>query len=241
MCPGSASVGATVNITSTTNCQAGAGSEPQLVFLGPEAYVGSGGGGEVVPITNTGTGFSAAYPIPSTYEGGEQTGTGLEQISVIPGNGYSFATYPAAMCDSPFTVTTSPSTGPLSVEISSTPNPVAAGGSLVYTITVTNTGRAALVGVSATLPLPDGVSSTSYSSNCEGRGTTFTCLFGNATGTSIPGRKARLKPGESQAANIAGNVAPLTTIFPLVATVTASATAPSGLVKSSAEVTTEES
>ncbi len=102
VCPGAAPVGATVTITSDTTCQAGPGSEPTLVFLGPKSYIGSGGGGNEVPITKTGKGFTASYRIPASYVSG---GNHNRTLPVTPGTGYSFATYPAAGCDTPFTVT----------------------------------------------------------------------------------------------------------------------------------------
>jgi hypothetical protein len=102
ICPGAAPVGATVTITSNTTCGAGPGSEPLLTFLGPKAYIGSGGGGEVVPFTKAGKGFTATYRIPSTYMGG---GNVNPMLPVVPGSGYSFATYPASGCEIPFTVT----------------------------------------------------------------------------------------------------------------------------------------
>jgi hypothetical protein len=102
VCPGSAPVGATVTISSNTLCQAGPGSEPTLVFLGPAAFIGSGGGGNEVPVTKAGAGFTATYRIPATYTKG---GNKNPQLPVTPGSGYSFATYPAGACDTAFTVT----------------------------------------------------------------------------------------------------------------------------------------
>jgi hypothetical protein len=102
--PGSAAVGDTVTITSRTTCGAGASSQAALVFLGPLAYLGSGGGGDGVTTTPAGTGFSASYRIPSSYAGGEQTGASGLTLPVAPGSGYEFATYPAADCMVPFTV-----------------------------------------------------------------------------------------------------------------------------------------
>lgn len=102
VCPGSGPVGTTVTISSDTTCEAPPGGEPTLVFLGPKAYIGSGGAGNEVPITKSGTGFTATYRIPSTYtEGGNVNA----QVPVTPGKGYSFATYPAGACSAPFTVT----------------------------------------------------------------------------------------------------------------------------------------
>jgi hypothetical protein len=91
-----------VTISSDTTCQAPPGGEPTLVFLGPKAYIGSSGGGEEIPITKAGAGFTATYRIPSAYQAG---GDANQQVPVKPGTGYSFATYPARACGVSFTVT----------------------------------------------------------------------------------------------------------------------------------------
>jgi hypothetical protein len=77
-----------------------------VVFLGPKARIGSGGGGDAVPYKVNGNGFRASYRIPSTYLGSEQTHTWGKHLPVRPGAGYTFATYPAAGCQVPFRVTT---------------------------------------------------------------------------------------------------------------------------------------
>jgi hypothetical protein len=105
VCSGSGRVGTKVTVSSDTNCGAPGDGEPSLEFLGPEAYIGSGGGGDNVAISRAGVGFTATFVIPSTYHGGEQTGHGMQTLAVPPGDEYSFATYPAGGCRVPFTVT----------------------------------------------------------------------------------------------------------------------------------------
>jgi len=199
--------------------------------------MGSGGGGNEIPITKSGLGFTATYEIPTAYEGGEQTGTGLQSLPVVPGDGYAFATYPAAGCDLLFTVLRNPQSGPLSVSISSPPA-TQVGLNLTYAITVTNLGKTPLFGVSATLPLP--VEWTDqYSRNCEGQGPTFTCVFGDTVNGALPGPDSQLLPGESQTASVTGTVE-TGTVFPIVATVTATGKTHSATVTASAETTTPE-
>ena len=98
VCPGAAPVGARVTITGK-----GCHSTSTLVFLGPGAYLGSGGGGNDIPMHSDSQGnFQLAYTIPSTYESG---GTSSHPVSTIPGNGYEFGSYPGDLCSAPFTVT----------------------------------------------------------------------------------------------------------------------------------------
>jgi hypothetical protein len=112
VCPGMASVGATVTLSGSTFCGAQRGELPphalgfSVVFLGPKARIGSGGGGDAVTYKISGNGFRATYRIPSTYLGSEQTHTWAKRLPVRPGAGYMFATYPAAGCQVPFRVTT---------------------------------------------------------------------------------------------------------------------------------------
>ena len=111
VCPGVAAVGATVTLSGSTFCGAQRGEFPPhalgftVVFLGPNARIGSGGGGDSVPYKITGNGFRATYRIPSTYLGSEQTRTLGKRLPVRPGAGYTFATYPAAGCQVRFRVT----------------------------------------------------------------------------------------------------------------------------------------
>jgi hypothetical protein len=103
VCPGTAAPGDTVSITSETSCGAGASGQPILMFLGPLASVGPGGGDEVAT-TPTRTGFSASYQIPSSYAGSEQSGTSGLTLPVAPGSVFLFSTDPASACSVPFTV-----------------------------------------------------------------------------------------------------------------------------------------
>jgi hypothetical protein len=111
-CPGVAAVGASVTLSGSTFCGAQRGEPPHhalgftVVFLGPKARIGSGGGGDAVSYKINGNGFRATYRIPSTYLGSEQTDTWGKRVPVRPGAGYMFATYPAAGCQVPFRVTT---------------------------------------------------------------------------------------------------------------------------------------
>lgn len=102
VCPKEAAVGTTVTVTGSTDCAAGSVTGVTLVFLGPQAYVGSGGGGVDIPVTAAGAGFTATFAVPSTYASG--TDAGGQPTPVTPGSGYSFATYPAGGCVVPFVV-----------------------------------------------------------------------------------------------------------------------------------------
>lgn len=103
VCPSSAPVGATVAIYTNSRCGTPANSRlGSLVFLGPKAYIGSGGGGDQIPNGSDGTWFSATFRVPASYLSGEPSGN--RQTPVTPGSGYSFATYPAGACEVPFTV-----------------------------------------------------------------------------------------------------------------------------------------
>lgn len=240
VCPGAAPVGATVTIQSDSTCATPAGSTTaMLMFLGPQADIGSGGGGNQVPNTLNSSGFRAIYRIPATYQGNDTTGN--QPQPVVPGNGYSFATYPAAGCQVPFTVTRGPSSGPLGVELTASPDPVRPGSHLTYTITVTNLGTTPISNVSARLPLPQYVQWVSWSPNCQGQGPTFTCTFVSNGTYSPPGPQSRLQPGQSQSATITTTVDSSPTVPSFAAIVTASGTAPSGQVTASATHTTTES
>jgi hypothetical protein len=96
-----------VHISAKTLCGAPNLRALTVVFLGPQAYVGSGGGGEEVPrpYRAVGAGFEVSYRIPRTYVAGAQVGKSPTPVAVTPGAGYSFATYPAGGCTVRFTVT----------------------------------------------------------------------------------------------------------------------------------------
>ena len=108
VCPGAGTVGSVIKVSANTDCGAKRGIDPphalglRLVFLGPKAYVGSGGGGVGVPYKLQGRGFRATFRIPSTYT--VASNEKIHQVPVTPGHGYEFATYPAAGCEVPFTV-----------------------------------------------------------------------------------------------------------------------------------------
>jgi hypothetical protein len=77
-----------------------------LVFLGPSSFVGSGGAGNPVPFKMVGGDrATATFTIPATYVGGETGASPNPILPVGPGDHYAFATYPAGICDVPFTVT----------------------------------------------------------------------------------------------------------------------------------------
>jgi hypothetical protein len=75
-----------------------------LVFLGPDNWVGSGGGGISVDFTpHTGHQATATFTIPATYTGGYRPGPN-PTLAVKAGSGYYFATYPVGLCSVRFTV-----------------------------------------------------------------------------------------------------------------------------------------
>jgi hypothetical protein len=78
-----------------------------VVFLGPSAYIGSGGGGVgiALPVTSTER-FYGKFRIPSTYYSG---GDSNQPVPTTPGTNYGFATL-ANVCHVGFSVT-SGSTG----------------------------------------------------------------------------------------------------------------------------------
>jgi hypothetical protein len=104
VCPGAASVGQRVTI-SGTGCN-DPGQSVTAVFLGPRAYVGSGGGGvEIDMPVDSQNRFSTTFVIPSTYPSGEDPQTHENpDVAVTPGSGYSFSVYPAGMCTVRFRV-----------------------------------------------------------------------------------------------------------------------------------------
>ena len=105
VCPGRAAVGAVVHIA-LQNCNTPSRAPAALVFLGPSSWIGSGGGGNPVPFKMVGGDrFTATFTIPATYVGGETGTFPNPTLPVRPGDHYAFATYPAGICDVPFTVT----------------------------------------------------------------------------------------------------------------------------------------
>jgi hypothetical protein len=75
------------------------------VFLGPDSYVGSGGGGtEFSTPVDRENNFHGTFRVPADYPtGGEHN----RLARVTPGSGYRLSVYPAAMCTIPFHVTPS--------------------------------------------------------------------------------------------------------------------------------------
>jgi hypothetical protein len=105
VCPGRAPVGAVVRIT-LQGCNIPSRPPAALVFLGPSSWIGSGGAGNPVPFkTAGGDRFTATFTIPASYVGGETGASPNPILPVRPGDHYAFATYPAGICDVPFTVT----------------------------------------------------------------------------------------------------------------------------------------
>lgn len=105
VCPARAAVGAVVHIT-LQGCNSPSRAPATLVFLGPSSWIGSGGAGDPVPFKMaSGDRFTATFTIPATYVGGENGAVPNPTLPVRPGDHYAFATYPAGICDAPFTVT----------------------------------------------------------------------------------------------------------------------------------------
>jgi len=105
VCPGRAADGAVVHIT-LQGCNTPPRAPAALVFLGPSSWIGSGGGGNPVPFKMVGGDrFTATFTIPATYVAGETGAFPNPTLPVRPGDHYAFATYPAGICDVPFTVT----------------------------------------------------------------------------------------------------------------------------------------
>ncbi len=105
VCPARAAVGAVVHIT-LQGCNTPSRPPAALVFLGPSSWIGSGGAGNPVPFKMVGGDrFTATFTIPPTYVGGETGPSPNPTLPVRPGDHYAFATYPAGICDVPFTVT----------------------------------------------------------------------------------------------------------------------------------------
>lgn len=95
-----------MRISARTLCGASDLRNLTVVFLGPRAYVGSGGGGNEVPkpYRAVGKGFEVSYRVPRSYVAGAEDGKRSRSFAVTPGAGYSFATYPAGGCTVRFTV-----------------------------------------------------------------------------------------------------------------------------------------
>jgi hypothetical protein len=99
VCPRAAPVGATVTVY-VTKCDGAT-----IVFLGTLAYIGSGGGGDVVvgrvPRGPHGV-FQSSFRVPATYLTGGNVNTA---VPVARGGGYHLGSYPANECSVAFDVT----------------------------------------------------------------------------------------------------------------------------------------
>ena len=105
VCPDRAPVGGVVHIT-LQGCDVPPVAAAALEFLGPSSFIGSSGGGAGVPFkTAGGDRATATFTIPAAYIGGATGVSPNPTLPVRPGGHYAFATYPAAICDVPFTVT----------------------------------------------------------------------------------------------------------------------------------------
>jgi hypothetical protein len=104
VCPDAAPAGATVTV-SGKGCRGAA-----LAFLGPLDYIGSGGGGALLPgriHDNQAGGFEVRFEVPPSY----LTGGSVDvPLAVVADSQYSFGSYPANRCSVPFRVTGPPGT-----------------------------------------------------------------------------------------------------------------------------------
>lgn len=107
VCPAAGPVGSVVHVT-IKGCAPGMPAAA-LAFLGPNSWLGTGGGGGVnVPYSpHTGSAATATFTIPATYTGGNKDGGPYPTLTVRPGTGYEFITDPAGECHVPFSVTES--------------------------------------------------------------------------------------------------------------------------------------
>lgn len=168
-------------------------------------------------------------PVPTTAPAVTPPPTTAAQATNLPGTTVTAPTTTA----SPTTAAGEPR---LRVGLQASPDPVAPGQRLVYTITVSNTGSAPLDGVTARLPLPEYVQWVSWSPNCQGQGPTFTCVFG----PGAPAAPGALPPGQSLSASITTTVDTSPSAPSFSATVTATGNGPSGQQTATASSTTTE-
>jgi uncharacterized repeat protein (TIGR01451 family) len=102
----------------------------------------------------------------------------------------------------------------LSLTIADSPDPVATGGNLTYTITTRNNGPMAATGVTLTDTLPSGTTFISATNGCSASGNTVTCAIGNVAS------------GATATTNIVVNVTATTGPITNTASVTANETDP---------------
>jgi hypothetical protein len=109
VCPAHGPVGTTVTL-SGHGCHNPGSRTVTAVFLGPRAFIGSGGGGVQIDIPVTDDRFRTGFRIPSTYPAG---GGANAAVPVTPGSNYRFGAYPADLCHVGFTVTAAGGRPPL--------------------------------------------------------------------------------------------------------------------------------
>lgn len=98
VCPPAAPVGGHVTLF-VTGCRGAT-----FAFLGPLAYIGSGGGGADLPVARSR--YGRTYRVDFTVPSGYTTGGRVNQpVPVVAGDGYRLAAYPGGICSAPFTVT----------------------------------------------------------------------------------------------------------------------------------------
>lgn len=105
VCPGSAPVGALVNVRGDLRCgsTSGTGRGLTAVFLGPKDRVGAGGGGQTLHFRVETNSFQITFRIPASLPAPSRGGRRVTPVTV--GSGYAFATYPAGSCTVPFRIT----------------------------------------------------------------------------------------------------------------------------------------
>jgi hypothetical protein len=113
----------------------------------------------------------------------------------------------------------------LKVTLTSNPDPVTPGHTLVFAVSVTNISSTTLIGLTARLPLPQYVQSTSWSPTCRGQGPTFVCSISSSSGSTSPATNSQLGPGQTRTDEITTTVDTSPTVSSFSATVTVTGTA----------------
>ncbi len=98
VCPPAAPVGGHVTLF-VTGCKGAT-----FAFLGPLAYIGSGGGGAELPVLRARYEhtYHVSFVVPSEYATGGRVNV---PVPVVAGQSYQIVAYPAGICSVPFTVT----------------------------------------------------------------------------------------------------------------------------------------